>query len=106
MKAQHPGNTGAIEIDVQEPDSRVLTGQGEGKVDGRHALSDAALAAHDDQFMLDAGHASLHLLHLISDLRNDFGVVGILEFTEDGFEIFFYGHKMPSLQKKTIRVVR
>ena len=85
MKTQHPWNTGAVKVDIQKPDSRVLTGQGEGKVHGRHALADAALATHDDQFMLDAGHASLHLLHLIGDLRNDFGVVGILEFTENRF---------------------
>ena len=99
MQAQHPGNARAVEIHIQEANPRMLARQGESEVDGRHTFPDAAFAAHDDQLVLDASHTGLDLLHLFGNLRHDLGVVGILEFAEDGFQVLLNGHVTPSRGK-------
>ena len=75
----------------------MLTGQGEGQVHGRHALTDTTFPAHDDQLVLDAGHAGLHLLHLLRNLLNDLGVVGVPQPAQNSFQIFFRSHDIPSV---------
>ena len=92
MQTQHAGNTGAVEVDIQETNARMLTRQGQREVDGRHTFPDPAFAAHDYQLVLDASHTGLDLLHLFGNLRHDLGVVGILEFAEDGFQVLLNGH--------------
>ena len=63
------------------------------EIDGGHTLTDAAFTAHHDQLVLDAGHAGLHLLHLLGDLLNDLGVVGIAELSQNCLEILFRSHE-------------
>jgi len=92
MQAQHAGNAGAIEVHIQKTNARMLARQGESEVDGRHTFPDPAFATHNDQLVLDARHPGLHLLHLLGNLRHNLGVVGILEFAEDGFQVLFNGH--------------
>ncbi len=75
----------------------MLTGKGEGQVDGRHALTDSAFPAHDDQLVLDAGHAGLDLLRLLRNLLDDLGVVGIPQPAKNSFQIFFRSHDIPSV---------
>jgi len=73
-----------------------LTGEREREIHGCHALADSALAAHDHQLVLDAGHAVLHLLHLFGNLLHDLGVVGITELAENRLQILFRSHAFAS----------
>jgi hypothetical protein len=92
VQAEHTRNAGTIEIDIQESYMGMLARQGESQIDGRHTLPDAAFAAHHNQLMFDAGHPRLDLFHLLGDLRNDLGVVGVLQFAQDGLQVFVSGH--------------
>jgi len=92
MQTQHAGNTGTIEVDIQETNTCMLARQGKREVDGRHTFPDPPFATHDDQLVLDASHTGLDLLHLVGNLRHNLGVVRILEFAEDGFEVLLNGH--------------
>src|SRR5688572_5894497 len=78
----------------------MLAGKGKGKIHGRHAFPDSALPAHDHQLMLDAGHASLHLLHLVGNLSDDLGVVGIAKPAENSLQVFFISHEASALIHK------
>src|SRR5215203_3538306 len=95
MKSEHPRYAGAIEIHIEQPNLGTLPGKGQSEIDGRHALTDPALAAHHHELMLNAGHAGVDLLGLLGNLLDDFGVVRILQFSEDRLQILLRRHILP-----------
>ena len=88
MHPQHARHAGSVEVHIEQADFVAEAGQRQRQVHRRHALADAAFAAHDHELVLDPGHAGLDLLHLLGDLLDDLGVVAVLQPAEDRFEVF------------------
>ena len=78
MHPEHARDTGTVEIHIQKTNPVTLARESQRQVHGGHALADAALPAHDDQLMPDAGHAILDLPRMLGELLHHLRIIGVL----------------------------
>jgi len=53
LDTQHAGDTGTVQVHVQQSGRKPLTGKRHGQVGGKTGFAHPTLAAHDDEFVVD-----------------------------------------------------
>jgi len=64
--SHHPGDTGAVEIHIEQSHPVPQMAQADGQVGGNTALADAAFAAHYNQLVPDVSESILNSLGIVS----------------------------------------
>ncbi len=90
LEAQHPRNTGPVQIHVDDAHLQSQPGKGKRQIDRHHAFPDAPLPAQNDQLVPDMLHARLHRDRLGGHLLDHFGVIRKLQILQNRFQILFH----------------